>query len=142
MASIGPLISSDLAYAYDVQAVASSCFMPILEQFSQKPQLIASIQEKHLSVWDMTSMLKTSVLVDKTPIASWIHGLQQSQQPLVPPSTVDDTAMHSVIGNCTIAQFEHRTVLLPPKEDQPGWLDLTKDYNSKCVETYGAAMVS
>ena len=46
------------------------------------------------------------------------------------------------LGNCTISQFEHRIVELPPKEAQTGWLDTTKAYNRVCVETYGAALGS
>jgi len=55
---------------------------------------------------------------------------------------IGDAVTTSLIGNCTINQFQHRVVVLPPKEAQPGWLDLSKDYNVKCVETYGSALVS
>ena len=48
------------------------------------------------------------------------------------------------IGNCTLSQFEHRTCILPPREQQlqKDWLDLSQDYNQVCVETYGSALGS
>ena len=60
------------------------------------------------------------------------------------------------IANCTLSQFEHRVVMLPSKpqalllpagEATPPvapapWLDLDKDYNRVCFETYGSALAA